>query len=242
MSYPIFAIESERVWVYHIDPPPKIRSKSTDQNNMNEWYSSNRDRKSDMKRTIAVLVTLLSMVVGCGSKPDAITKEMVAVTNQLADTIETGKSRAAIQMHEDRLTQLRKELNDLNLPSSQLKALAERHQDSLESAEKRLTKASFRKGNERAAKAQMEQLNQTVETYMKIMNRLPESLDDLRVQPTNLRNAEDWVKLLDRIPKDPWNVDFVYEKKGNSFEIRCAGADRKFGTSDDLTKDTPTNE
>jgi hypothetical protein len=109
MSYPIFAIESERVWVYHIDPPPKIRSKSTDQNNMNEWYSSNRDRKSDMKRTIAVLVTLLSMVVGCGSKPDAITKEMVAVTNQLADTIETGKSRAAIQMHEDRLTQLRKE-------------------------------------------------------------------------------------------------------------------------------------
>jgi capsid portal protein len=88
----------------------------------------------------------------------------------------------------------------------------------------------------------MEQLNQTVETYKKFMNQLPESLDDLRVQPTNLRNAEDWVKLLDRIPKDPWNVDFVYEKKGNSFEIRCAGADRKFGTSDDLTKDTPTNE
>jgi len=38
-----------------------------------------------------------------------------------------------------------------------------------------------------------------------------------------------------KLPKDQWNNEFQYTVKENGIEIRSAGPDGQFGTSDDIT-------
>lgn len=55
---------------------------------------------------------------------------------------------------------------------------------------------------------------------------LPDSLDDLTKGPA---------PLVDKVPKDPWGNDYVYNKTSNvEFTIISAGADGNEGTEDDV--------
>jgi general secretion pathway protein G len=48
-------------------------------------------------------------------------------------------------------------------------------------------------------------------------------------------------KIIDQVPKDPWNSDYIYESPGrkhpDSYDIFSAGPDRKGGTPDDVWPD-----
>lgn len=89
--------------------------------------------------------------------------------------------------------------------------------------------------NKRAATAQMSQLSSAVKQYQLMLQQLPPSLDALVNQPAELANPGDWVKLLDKVPNDPWNRPYEYKVSGATFELRSTGSDGQTGTSDDIT-------
>ncbi|MEN9362083.1 MAG: type secretion system protein GspG [Verrucomicrobiota bacterium] len=93
------------------------------------------------------------------------------------------------------------------------------------------------------AKAQMSQLKQGVSLFYSKHSRLPEKLDDLVINPGNVKN---WVACMDNqsIPKDPWGNDYIYESKSSNnlgYEITSLGADGAPG-GDELDADLKLSE
>ncbi|MEI8214198.1 MAG: type II secretion system protein GspG [Planctomycetota bacterium] len=86
----------------------------------------------------------------------------------------------------------------------------------------------------KAATAQLSQISSAIKQYQLMVQQLPPSLDALQNQPADIANPGDWTKLMDKIPKDPWNHDYEYKPNGSSFELRCVGADGQSGTQDDI--------
>lgn len=92
--------------------------------------------------------------------------------------------------------------------------------------------------NIKAAKSQISLLDQAVMTYQIDMGQLPETLEDLRVQPGNLPNPEKWHVFIEKdIPVDPWRNPYQYSilDNGDRFEIKSFGPDRTDGGSDDIS-------
>ena len=81
--------------------------------------------------------------------------------------------------------------------------------------------------NIRAARSQASMLEEAVEMYRINVGTFPEQLQDLREQPSNLRNPEKWSQVLDKdIPVDPWGNDYQYEIiNDDSFRIYSLGPD-----------------
>jgi type II secretion system protein G len=70
--------------------------------------------------------------------------------------------------------------------------------------------------------------------------RTEEGLAVLVNQPATLEEGDRWVKLMDRIPFDPWQNEYRYINQvktsvANPFELRSAGPDCVFGTEDDIS-------
>lgn len=83
------------------------------------------------------------------------------------------------------------------------------------------------KAGTKEAQIEISKIDQAVQQYQ-IMNsrKLPESLDDLAKQ-----------KFLPKVPKDPWNEDYVYRKVNDkTYEVFSKGPDQKEGTEDDVKK------
>jgi len=61
-------------------------------------------------------------------------------------------------------------------------------------------------------------------------------LQDLIVKPRYA--SQDWHMYLDKIPKDPWGNDYIYECPGrhnpNSYDISSPGPDAQAGNEDDI--------
>jgi general secretion pathway protein G len=90
----------------------------------------------------------------------------------------------------------------------------------------------------KTARAQIGMLGEAVELYQVEVGVLPESLEDLRQQPSNLPNPEKWRAFLkDDVPLDPWNNAYQYEilDNGDAFRIYSFGPDNSEGGNDDIS-------
>ena len=64
-----------------------------------------------------------------------------------------------------------------------------------------------------------------------------QGLRALAVQPDTDPKPSRWLQLFDKIPKDPWQTDYIYRcpglKNPNGFDLYSAGPDRIPNTADD---------
>lgn len=64
-----------------------------------------------------------------------------------------------------------------------------------------------------------------------------QGLRALAVQPDTDPKPSRWLQLFDKIPKDPWQTDYIYRcpglKNPNGFDLYSAGPDRIPETADD---------
>lgn len=87
-----------------------------------------------------------------------------------------------------------------------------------------------------AARAEVSNLSQMINSYMLMVGTLPTSLKDLYEQPSNLADPTKWDQVSDKpIGNDPWGNEYVYTVNGNKFEIRSNGADGQANTADDIS-------
>jgi general secretion pathway protein G len=93
-----------------------------------------------------------------------------------------------------------------------------------------------------AAKSQIKNLEIAISSFEIDMGYFPKAGNDLRdlFEEPNSSNAKDWHgPYFQRIPKDPWGNDYVYNYPGKmnigSYDISSGGPDMKTGTDDDIT-------
>lgn len=82
---------------------------------------------------------------------------------------------------------------------------------------------------------QLVELKNGVEAFNMAYGRYPNALDEL-LQPPDL-NGKKHDPLLEKLPKDPWMKEFVYEKPGKAgkaYDLLSAGPDGTLGTEDDI--------
>lgn len=81
---------------------------------------------------------------------------------------------------------------------------------------------------------QATKLKENVSMYLIRTQNLPEKLDQLVDGPSDGAKKATWRPLIEKVPQDGWQNDFIYTKKGESFEIRSAGPDGSVNTDDDI--------
>jgi general secretion pathway protein G len=94
--------------------------------------------------------------------------------------------------------------------------------------------------NVKAARSQIGMLEQAVNLYRVELGVLPETLEDLRTQPANLKNPEKWRPFLEKsIPMDPWGQEYQYQQinNGDSCRIFSFGPDKSEGGNDDISNE-----
>jgi general secretion pathway protein G len=79
-------------------------------------------------------------------------------------------------------------------------------------------------------------------TYEMMNMKMPTTAQGLLAlveRPSEEPAPRRWVKLLERVPVDPWGEQYVYSYPGsrnqNGFDLISKGPDRELGTSDDMT-------
>jgi general secretion pathway protein G len=83
-----------------------------------------------------------------------------------------------------------------------------------------------------AAKAQISQMESAIIEFQANCSRLPNSLEELVNKPGDCPGWQEGGYLKSkRVPKDPWNNDFIYRVTGADFDLICLGADGKEGGS-----------
>ena len=82
--------------------------------------------------------------------------------------------------------------------------------------------------------------DQRLKTYEALNGFLPtteQGLQALVTAPTTDPKPTHWYQLMEKIPKDPWGSDYIYEQPGkhnpNSYDISSPGKDRIPNTADD---------
>jgi general secretion pathway protein G len=96
------------------------------------------------------------------------------------------------------------------------------------------------KADRNSAKAQVQLLSRTVEQYRFDMKKMPESLEDLVEKPSDSKMADRWAgPYLNKktVPLDPWDSEYKYESKDNTFKVWSTGPDGSDGTDDDVTSE-----
>jgi general secretion pathway protein G len=80
------------------------------------------------------------------------------------------------------------------------------------------------------AKIQMKEIGKQLDLFYTDCGFYPTSLDGLVQADPNCKNwgPEPYIK---KVPKDPWNTDYLYSVEGSSYSIRSLGRDRKEGGS-----------
>ena len=86
-----------------------------------------------------------------------------------------------------------------------------------------------------ATKVQLNSLKQSIDLFQVRMNKLPESLEELRDGPSDAAGKAKWVApIITEIPTDAWENALTYSKNGNTYELRSAGIDGQVNTDDDV--------
>ena len=94
---------------------------------------------------LAVVLGALVALTGCGRSPDALVEQQIGQMNEWADAIEAGADQAKIDAIEERLTETKKALEELDLSDAEKKKLAEKYGEELGKATARVMKASMSK-------------------------------------------------------------------------------------------------
>ncbi len=91
---------------------------------------------------------------------------------------------------------------------------------------------NFRKANIQSAKLAISEVGKSLDLYYTDCGSYPKSIESLK---ENTEGCKNWgpEPYLKRIPKDPWNEDFIYETKGNSYLLKSLGSDKAEGGSGD---------
>lgn len=65
-----------------------------------------------------------------------------------------------------------------------------------------------------------------------------QGLEALVTRPTTEPIPSQWYQAIRKVPKDPWQSDYIYLNPGthnpNGFDIFSSGSDKKVGTADDV--------
>jgi general secretion pathway protein G len=91
----------------------------------------------------------------------------------------------------------------------------------------------------RTAETQVKMLKMALQTYRLDVGNYPEELEDLRSSPANVSDYWDGPYLDERLPKDPWNKEYVYRLDSaaeQGFYLYSLGSDGAEG-GDDLNAD-----
>ncbi|SRR5581483_9059495 len=90
-------------------------------------------------------------------------------------------------------------------------------------------------------RSDLESISTQLKLYQSFNGFLPTSqqgLQALVTRPDTDPKPTQWRQLFEKLPKDPWQNDYVYVQPGkhnpNSFDLYSAGPDRKPDTSDDI--------
>lgn len=101
------------------------------------------------------------------------------------------------------------------------------------------------KGTTDVAKAMRVQADlQTIKTQLQLYESMngfypttEQGLQALVSQPQNDPQPARWYQLFNKLPKDPWNNDYIYRNPGlknsGGYDLYSAGPDRQADTSDD---------
>lgn len=92
---------------------------------------------------------------------------------------------------------------------------------------------------ETAAKTQIENFTTALNAFEVDNGYFPRGRDGLNQLMVKPREASNWRgPYLDKIPKDPWNNDYIYECPGkhnpNKFDLMSMGLDGRVGGGDDI--------
>jgi general secretion pathway protein G len=89
--------------------------------------------------------------------------------------------------------------------------------------------------NKKIAKTYVGMLTTSLKEYQLQVGSLPQSLDALHVQPSDV-DASLWIQKLDKpVAMDPWGHPYEYKLNGSTFEVKSLGPDGQSGTADDIT-------
>ncbi len=90
-----------------------------------------------------------------------------------------------------------------------------------------------------ACRAEIDGISTSLQMYEIGTGEFPNTGQGLRalvVRPSDV-NENDWEKLLDRVPDDPWDQPYSYaypSNHGMDFDLSSKGPDRVEGTDDDI--------
>ena len=91
----------------------------------------------------------------------------------------------------------------------------------------------LQRGKQQAARIQMSQFGELLKEYRRDCNNYPDSLDALVEKPTEGRLCKGRYQtggyLDGKLPKDPWDNDYVYTAEANKFNIYSLGRDGEEG-------------
>ena len=95
-------------------------------------------------------------------------------------------------------------------------------------------------GQDTKMRADYQAIGQALQTYENMNGSLPtteQGLQALVTPPTIGEKPSHWYQMLQQLPKDPWQRDYVYVAPGkhnpNSYDIYSKGKDGIDGTADD---------
>lgn len=91
-----------------------------------------------------------------------------------------------------------------------------------------------------AARAQVQTFDRAIELYRFDMKKYPESLEDLIETPSDSKMADRWggpYLKKSSIPLDPWDNDYEYEARDDSYRVWSVGPDGSDGGDDDIASD-----
>lgn len=90
-------------------------------------------------------------------------------------------------------------------------------------------------------KADVNTFVQKVKMYESWSGSLPtteQGLQALVTMPQSEPRPAKWYQYMDKLPKDPWNEDYIYVQPGvhnpQSFDVYSKGKDKQAGTGDDI--------
>jgi general secretion pathway protein G len=86
-----------------------------------------------------------------------------------------------------------------------------------------------------SAKGSIAGISEAVDLYETDNGNLPDSLNALITKGSEQNWNGPYIRD-GKVPVDPWGSTYQYTKKDNNYEIRSAGPDKSFGTTDDVLK------
>lgn len=95
-------------------------------------------------------------------------------------------------------------------------------------------------GRSVAVRSDIQTIKVQLKSYEAMNGFLPtteQGLQALISPPASDPRPERWIKLLDKVPKDPWGMEYIYlnpgRKNPSGYDLYSAGPDRKADTADD---------